>query len=139
LREALDASSSSSKSWSALEVADAIRWSVAIFDPARNEPSERLIGVISPKIDKCGPEWAASDGDDETTHLGVFAYVMNGFRVLDHRQLVRTCCNQAKQQAENREQGTHVRAEYGSNFDRLAACKNLLFCRLHHLHFPAFP
>jgi hypothetical protein len=49
-------------------------------------------------IDECGPEWAGRDGNDETTHLDVFAYVMNGFRVLDHRQLVRAHRNQAEQQ-----------------------------------------
>ena len=56
------------------------------------------------------------DGDDEPAHLDVFADVVNGFGIVDHRQLVRTCCNQAKQQPENREQWTHVRAEYSLEF-----------------------
>jgi hypothetical protein len=57
-----------------------------------------VIRIFSSEIDKCGPEWAGRDGDEATAHLDFFAYVMNGFRVFDHRQLVRTCCNQAKQQ-----------------------------------------
>ena len=86
------------------------------FCPGFNEPSERLIGVISSEVDQYGPEWAGPDGDDEPAHLDVFAYIVDGFGIFDHRQLVRTCCNQTKQQPENREQWTHVRAEYSLEF-----------------------
>jgi len=86
------------------------------FCPGFNEPSERLIGVISSEVDQYGPEWASPDGDDEPAHLDVFAYVVNGFGIFDHRQLVRTRCNQTKQQPESREQWTHIRAEYSLEF-----------------------
>jgi hypothetical protein len=94
----------------------AISWSVAIFEPAANEPSKRLIGVFSSEINKSSPEWAGRDGDDQTAHLDVFANVLNGFRVLDHARVVRVCCNQADQQTENRKQWTHVGADYSLEF-----------------------
>ena len=90
--------------------------SKVLTSSARNEPSERLIGVFSSKIGKCGPEWAGYDGEDQTAHLDIFAHIVNGFRIFDHERVVRARCNHAEQQNENRKQWTHVRAQFSLEF-----------------------
>ena len=69
--------------------------------PRRNESSERLIGVLSSEIDKCGTQWAGCDTDNATSHLDLFTNVQDGFRVFYHYWLVPTRCNCAEQQREN--------------------------------------
>ena len=79
----------------------AIRWSVAIFDPARDGPGERQIGVFSSEIDKCDPEWADRESEDQAAHLDSLAYVLKGFGIIHRWQVLRTCCNHGEQQTEN--------------------------------------
>ena len=67
----------------------------------RNEPSERLIGVFCSEIDKRGPQRAGCYGDDLTAHLGLFADVLNGFRVFYHYRFVLMRYNRAEKQDEN--------------------------------------
>ena len=68
--------------------------------PGRNVASERLIGVFASEIDKCGPQWAGCYRDDPTAHLGLFADILNGFRVFYHYWLIPTCRNRAEKQSE---------------------------------------
>ena len=85
----------------------AIRWSIAMFASAATNPA--MSGrVFSSIVDECGPKGARDDGDDETPHLDISAYVLDGCRIFDHRQLVRLGCNQAEQETKNSKQWTHV-------------------------------
>src|SRR6516162_3734029 len=74
--------------------------------PGRNVASERLIGVFSSEIDKCGPQWAGCYRDDPAAHLGFFADILNGFRLFYHYWLVRTCRNHAEKRSEKCDEKT---------------------------------
>src|SRR5258708_40351083 len=74
--------------------------------PGRNVASERLIGVFSSEIDKCGPQWAGCYRDNPAAHLGFFADILNGFRVFYHYWLVRTRRNHAEKQSEHCDEKT---------------------------------
>ena len=104
-----------------------------------NESSKGLIGVFSSEVDQYGPEWASPDGDDEPAHLDVFAYVVNGFGIFDHRQFVRLCRNKAEQQTENRKEWTHVGADYSLELKSACTTHEHCACRLERLHFSGFP
>jgi hypothetical protein len=70
-------------------------------EPGCNESGERLIGVLSSEIDKCGPQWAGRHRDNTTPHLGFLADVLDGFGVFYHYRLVRVRHNCAENQSEN--------------------------------------
>ena len=105
------------------------------FRPNCNEPGERLIRIFSSEADACGPEWASRDGDDETAHLDVFAYVINRIRILDYRQFVRACYNHAQQQTDNSRQSAYEKASTASvcNTEEYFVLRSRLS---HSMHFP---
>jgi hypothetical protein len=74
--------------------------------PNRNEASERLIGVFSSEINKCGTQWAARHTDNATLHFDFFADILDSFRVFYHYWLVRTRRNRAEKQSENCDEKT---------------------------------
>ena len=69
--------------------------------PGCNEPGERLIGVVSSEIDKCGTQWAGHHTDNATSHFDFFADILDSFRVLYHHWLARSRHNRAEKQAEH--------------------------------------
>jgi len=72
----------------------------------RNVASERLIGVFSSEIDKCGPQGAGCYRDDPAAHLGFFADILNGFPVFYHSWFVRACHNHEEKQSEHCDEKT---------------------------------
>ena len=69
--------------------------------PGRDKPGERLIGVVSSEIDKCGTQRAGCYRDNPPAHLDLFADIFNGFRVFYHYRLARTRRNRTEKQSEN--------------------------------------
>ena len=99
------------------------------FCPGFNEPSERLIGVISSEVDQYGPEWASPDGDDEPAHLDVFAYVVNGSESLITGSSSARLAIKQSNSPRIANNGRMSEPNIASNSDRLETCKNLLVRR----------
>jgi hypothetical protein len=76
-----------------------------------NESGKLLMGVVSSKINKCGPQWASRYRDNPTAHFDFFADIMNRFGVFYHWRLIRTCRDNAEKQSKNysEETDTHCR------------------------------
>src|SRR5262249_19573731 len=54
-----------------------------------SQSSERLIGVLSSEIDKSLSQWTDRHRNDLASQLGLFASILNCFRVFDYCRLIR--------------------------------------------------